>query len=250
VASDSATIDRSVLLRQWFWPLRLAFWVAVIGTMVWAIGMLAQAGWAMHRQPGDPLSYQIDHLEGELKTLAVLSPLYVDPVATARFIGDTIHRTALGLTTLFARTLMNIPGRSREFAASHFIREHPDPGNDFARTLLRNAGADWDLLVLGTYGFAVRTGMYAAMVPILLLTCGIGLIDGWVMRARRRASAGRESSSIYHRAKLGATSVLITGYMVCLTAPDLQYPTPLLLSMAVLVALLMRLQLAYYKKYL
>ncbi|MGM9489662.1 DUF4400 domain-containing protein [Ideonella sp. YS5] len=250
MASDSATIDRSVLLRQWFWPMRLAFWVAAIGLMVWVIGMLAQAGWAVHRQPEDPVGYQEAHLEKEMHALAQLTPIYVAPAAVTRLIGDTIHGMALGAATLVARTLMNIPGRSRQFASSSFIRDNPDPGSAFARELLDSAGADWDLLVFGTYGFAVRTGMYAASMPALLLACAIGLIDGLVVRARRRANAGRESSSIYHRAKLGVSFVLITGYLTCLVLPDLLQPTYLLLPVAVTVALLLRLQLAYYKKYL
>jgi hypothetical protein len=250
VASDSATIDRSVLLRQWFWPLRLAFWVAAIALMVWVIGMLSQVGWAVHRQPGDPVSYQQAHLERELLALAELAPRYVQPASIARLIGDTIHHAAVSTAMLVARTLMNIPGPSREFASSTFIRDDPDPGGSFAHELLNGAGADWDLLVLGTYGFAVRTGMYAALLPALLLGCSIGLVDGAVIRARRRANAGRESASIYHRAKLGVSFVLITGYLVCLVLSDLLHPTYLLLSVAVTVALLLRLQLAYYKKYL
>jgi hypothetical protein len=250
VGSDSSTIDRSVLLRQWFWPLRLAFWVAVIGLTVWVVGTLSQAAWATHKAPDDPVGYQVAHLEMELHALADLTPIIIEPAALARAIGDNIHSVALGAATLVARTLMNIPGRSREFAASNFIRENPDPGNEFARELLSQAGADWDLLVLGTYGFAVRTGMYAAMLPALLLGCSIATVDGLVLRARRRANAGRESSSIYHRAKLGFTFVLITGYLVCLTVPELPHPTNLLLSVVVLAAFLLRLQLAYYKKYL
>ncbi|MBQ0946389.1 DUF4400 domain-containing protein [Ideonella sp. 4Y16] len=245
-----ATIERSVLLRQWFWPLRLAFWSAAIGVTVWIFGMLSQAAWATHRHPEDPVGYQAMHLEQELSTLAGLTPVVVEPAAVARFIGDAIHHTALATATLVSRALMNIPGRAREFAASDFIRNSPDPGGAYARELVRGAGADWNLLILGTYGFAVRTGMYLAMLPALALGCLLGAVDGLVARASRKANAGRESSSIYHRAKLGVTFVLITGYLACLALPDVTHPNMVLLPLAVAAALLLRLQAAYYKKYL
>jgi len=250
VATDMATIERSVLLRQWFWPLRLAFWTAAIGVTVWILGMLAQAAWATHRDPGDPVGYQAAHLEQELSALAELTPLIVEPAAIARLIGDAIHHTALSAAILVSRTLMNIPGRAREFAASDFIRNSPDPGGAYARELIRGAGADWNLLVLGTYGFAVRTAMYAAMFPALALGCLLGVVDGLVARASRKANAGRESSSIYHRAKLGVTFVLITGYLVCLALPEVVHPNSVLLPLAVAASSLLRLQASYYKKYL
>lgn len=250
MATDMATIERSVLLRQWFWPLRLAFWIAAIGITVWVLGMLSQAAWATHRNPGDPVGYQAAHLEQELSALAALTPVLVEPAAIARFIGDTIHHTALATATLVSRTLMNIPGRARDFAASDFIRNSPDPGGTYAQELVRGAGADWNLLVLGTYGFAVRTGMYVAMLPALALSCLLGAVDGLVARAARKANAGRESSSIYHRAKLGVTFVLITGYLVCLALPDVVRPDLILLPLALTAALLLRLQASYYKKYL
>lgn len=245
-----ATIERSVLLRQWFWPIRLAFWTTAVGLTVWIVGMMSQVAWATHRDASDPVAYQTAHLEQELAALASLTPVVVEPAAVARFIGDAIHHTALATATLVSRTLMNIPGRAREFAASEFIRTNPDPGGAYARELIRNSGADWDLLVLGTYGFAVRTGMYVAMVPVLVFGCLLGVVDGLVARARRKANAGRESSSIYHRAKLGVTFVLISGYLACITAPDLFQPSYPLLALAVTAALLLRLQASYYKKYL
>ncbi|MBQ0960363.1 DUF4400 domain-containing protein [Ideonella sp. 4Y11] len=176
--------------------------------------------------------------------------MLVEPAGIARFIGDTIHHSALAIATLVSRTLMNIPGRAREFAASDFIRNSPDPGGAYAQELVHGAGADWNLLVLGTYGFAVRTAMYVAMLPALALGFLLGAVDGLVARAARKANAGRESSSIYHRAKLGVTFVLITGYLVCLALPDVMHPNLALLPLTMAAALLLRLQASYYKKYL
>ena len=104
--------------------------------------------------------------------------------------------------------------------------------------------------MLGSYAFAVRSAAYLAMAPALLLACGLGLADGLVLRARRKANAGRESSSLYHRAKLGFTLVLITGYLAFLVWPDMPHPATPLVGTAIAGSLLLRLQAAYYKKYL
>lgn len=248
MATDSSTIDKSVLLRQWFWPLRKAFWTAVIGLMVWLLGSGAQALWASHRAE-DPVAYQLQHLEVELQALGDLSPVWVQPAAVARWIGDTLHTVALSTATVVARALMNIPGPTRELAASDYIRLHPDPGGAFAAQVIQTH-SDWKLAVLATYGFAVRTAMYVAMLPLLVLAVLVGLSDGWVARAVRKANAGRESASVYHRAKLGVTFTVISGYLLCLSLPDLSHPGQALLFICLVVGVLARLQVKFYKKYL
>lgn len=250
MASDNATIQRSVLLRQWTWPLRVAFWTAVVGLGVWAFGMLAQAGWARHIAPADPMTHLESHLSMELATLASMRTVLLEPAFIARTLGDGIHGAAKGLTTLVARTLMNIPGPTRQLAASDYIRHHPDPGGAYAEILLRGAGADWNLLVLGTYSFAVRTAMYLAMWPVLCLFIALGAVDGLVARSRRKANAGRESASLYHRAKMAVSFVLICGYLVTLGVPQVADPNPWLTGIAALVGLTVRAQVKYYKKYL
>lgn len=250
MASDSATIDKSVLLRQWLWPLRLAFWTSLVGICLWATGMLSQAAWAYHRAPQDPVGYQLEQLEAELDGLAKLSPAWIRPMSVAQTIGDSIYGFAEATAALFSRTLMNVPGKTRKLSSSAFIREEADAGGTYARELVRTKDERWQALVLGSYAFAVRSAAYLAMAPVLLLACGLGLVDGLVLRARRKANAGRESSSLYHRAKLGFTFVLITGYLAFLVWPEVPHPAVPLLGTAIVGALLLRLQAVYYKKYL
>ena len=250
MASESATIDRSVLLRQWTWIFRVAFWCSLIAICAWVFGMLVQVAWAVHFGGDDPVGYRSRRIDAELQALVTLTPRVVEPMAIANAIGTSIRTTAEHAATFCARTLMNIPGQTRELARSEFIRNHPDPGGAFAREMLARAGADWDLLVAGTYEFAIRTAMYTALLPALLLGCALGAVDGLVGRAKRKANSGRESSSLYHRAKLGVTFVLITGYVVCLALPEVDRPAAMLLPLAAAAALLVRVQAIYYKKYL
>jgi hypothetical protein len=82
------------------------------------------------------------------------------------------------------------------------------------------------------------------------LLAAVALVDGLVARAKRKACAGRESASLYHRAKLGVSFVAILGYVACVGAPSMVDPARLLVPLALLVTAALRLQAAYYKKYL
>ena len=248
--TKDTSIERSVLLRQWTWPLRLAFWTLLVAAGVWAFGALSQAGWAKHRNPDDPVTYQFEHLEAEGAQMATLSPALFQPATVAKWIGDTLYQSSLGVVKVFARTMMNVPGGSRLLFTNEKIRNSSDVGGEYADALMHESGPTWLLLVYSTYAFAMRTAMYAAMLPVLALGLALGCVDGMVARAIRKAGAGRESASIYHRAKLGASFVLITGYLVFLCLPEIPSPATVLVAIAIATALLVRLQTTFYKKYL
>lgn len=248
--TKDTAIERSVLLRQWTWPLRLAFWTLLVAAGVWAFGALSQAGWAKHRNPDDPVAYQLEHLELEGAQMARLSPTLFQPATFAKWIGDSLYQSSLGVVKVFARTMMNVPGGSRLLFTNEKIRNSSDVGGEYADTLMHESGPNWLLLVYSTYVFAMRTAMYAAMLPVLLLGLALGCVDGLVARAVRKAGAGRESASVYHRAKLGATFVLITGYLAFLGLPEVPSPAAVLVAIAIATGLLVRLQTTFYKKYL
>jgi integrating conjugative element membrane protein (TIGR03747 family) len=96
----------------------------------------------------------------------------------------------------------------------------------------------------------LRLGMLVCVLPALLLFYFIAFSDGIVERAIRRDCGGRESASIYHRAKYLQLTVL------CIfTLLYLAWPTPTIypgapIAFSVLIGLLARIQWKYYKKYL
>ena len=146
--------------------------------------------------------------------------------------------------------MMNVPASSRMFFTNPRIRNSADAGGDYVRERIAEAGDLWRMVVVGTHVFAVRTAMVAAALPLALLAMAVGAVDGLVARAKRKACAGRESASLYHRAKLGQSFVAIIGYLLCLGLPSLAWPVAVLLPLAIGLAVLLRLQCAYYKKYL
>jgi len=244
-----------ILIRQWTWPLRTFFWWVLIVLGVWGFTMGAHWLWAMRNSPEAPLAYEQAVLDREVQALRQLTPEFFDPTELALWIGTNVRDNALMSSVGFARVLMNWPvafrnKKAAEQAAKPEPAGHGDAGGQFVMNEVAAAGGTWDMLVTSTYIFAVRTAMYAAASPLLLLGAAIGVVDGLVARALRKATAGRESASIYHRAKLGLSFVTITGYIACLMVPSFAHPVGYLVPLALLLALMIRLQCAYYKKYL
>ena len=87
-------------------------------------------------------------------------------------------------------------------------------------------------------------------VPLLLLLYAVGTADGLTERAIRRSSGGRESASLYHRAKYLQMVVLGLGGLALLVWPG---PVAWELCAGMIVSAtggLARMQWAFYKKHL
>lgn len=107
-----------------------------------------------------------------------------------------------------------------------------------------------EVAMIGTQLLGVRLATLALMLPLFILIYVVAAADGLTQRAIRRASGGRESASLYHRAKHLQVAVAGTGVLAVLV-----WPTPvdwLLIGMplAALIGVLARMQWAYYKKHL
>ena len=107
-----------------------------------------------------------------------------------------------------------------------------------------------EVMMVGTQLLGVRSAALARFAPILILFYASGSVDGLVQRAIRRARGGRESASLYHRAKYLQIAVLGLGSLGILLWPD---PVEYHLAgglISVVMATLARGQWAYYKKHL
>ena len=251
MASESGSIiEHGVLVRQWKWPLRMAFWWATIGVCVWAFAVAAHWGWSKRYAPDRPLTHADQVVRQELATLTQLRPYFFEPLAAAALISTSIYDGAVGVSVWVSRAVMNWTPTMRLNAASPAMRNDADPGGDFVRRLLENPGEDWLMVVATTQIFATRTATYLCALPMLVLIASLSVVDGLVARAKRKACAGHESASLYHRAKLGVSFVAILGYLIFVGLPAVPKPEHLLLPLALTLALLLRVQTTYYKKYL
>jgi integrating conjugative element membrane protein (TIGR03747 family) len=255
--ADRNHIEHGMLVRQWKWPLRMVFWWVIIGSCVWVYAITAHWWWAWRAAPEAPLVHSRAVLEADLAALVPLRPRAFEPMRVAGWIASTLQAGVLDVCVGAARALMNWPTRYRDARirqagaggmASPTSGEF-DAGAQLVADQLAAGSEALGMLATGTQIFAVRTAFYLASLPLVALLAGVAVADGFVARARRKACAGRESASLYHRAKLAISFVAILGYVACVGAPSMVEPSRLLLPLAFLMALAMRLQVAYYKKY-
>jgi hypothetical protein len=104
--------------------------------------------------------------------------------------------------------------------------------------------------MVSTQLLGVRAAILARFAPLLLLLYVVGAADGVTQRAIRRACGGRESASLYHRAKYLQLAVLGLGGIALLV-----WPGPVKWEQCVAVASLAtgglaRVQWMFYKKHL
>lgn len=107
-----------------------------------------------------------------------------------------------------------------------------------------------EVAMIGTQLLGVRLATLSLLAPILVLIYLVTGVDGLTQRAIRRASCGRESASLYHRAKHLQVAVIVFGLLTCLLWPanlDIRW---IGLPLATTLGVLARLQWAYYKKHL
>ena len=107
-----------------------------------------------------------------------------------------------------------------------------------------------EVAMIGTQLLGVRLATLAMMVALLALIYLVSAADGLTQRAIRRASGGRESASLYHRAKHLQVALMAIGLLTGLLWPATLDVRWIGLPLAATLAVLTRLQWAYYKKHL
>lgn len=104
--------------------------------------------------------------------------------------------------------------------------------------------------MIGTQLLGLRMASLILVLPFCTLLYFVAGVDGWTQREIRRACGGRESGSLYHRAKYFQIVFLTFGVLVILLWP-LSFDQRFVgIPIALTVAALARLQWAYYKKHL
>ncbi|MBK7592021.1 MAG: DUF4400 domain-containing protein [Betaproteobacteria bacterium] len=103
--------------------------------------------------------------------------------------------------------------------------------------------------MLATKLYGLRLALWLSAILPVALGYAVGMIDGLVERSIRRYSGGRESATLYHRAKYAIAGVVGLSLFVYVCVPmtfELQCGS---WAMAALIGVLSRLQWKYYKKY-
>ena len=128
-------------------------------------------------------------------------------------------------------------------------RRAPIPDTVVRRSYLAHREAI-ETAMLGTQLLGVRFAIFMRFLPLLLVLYMVGTADGLTERAIRRSCGGRESASLYHRAKYLQLVALGLGGLALLVWPE---PVAWELCAALIVIVtrgLARMQWAVYKKHL
>ncbi len=123
------------------------------------------------------------------------------------------------------------------------------PDTIVRNTYLTNTDAI-EVAMIGTQLLGVRLATLGMIVPIIFLIYLVAAADGLTQRAIRRACGGRESASLYHRAKHMQVMLVAMGGVLVLIQPVSIDPRLVGDPVALLVGILARLQWACYKKHL
>jgi hypothetical protein len=97
---------------------------------------------------------------------------------------------------------------------------------------------------------AVRLTLVLISLPLVALTYCLSFAEGLAVRQHRKLGAGRESASLYHRAKFFQLMYSVLVVCTFLLCPAKVWPFAFLAALLTGIFLLARLQWKYYKKYL
>ncbi|HHX8417301.1 TPA: DUF4400 domain-containing protein [Legionella pneumophila] len=96
----------------------------------------------------------------------------------------------------------------------------------------------------------IKGAILVAAIPLFLLAISAGLVDGLNQRAIRTASLGRESTYVFHKSIPMARRALFWVLVLWLAIPHALSPTPIFVSLSVLLACLVSVTSSRFKKYL
>ena len=246
MASSSNGIFDGAIFQSFIWPFKTAIIAICIAAIALLWTIVVQSWFANSRYPDAPLDRLVAIMEADMEAAAEMTPLFFSPTEAAWGLGTLIRENGFGFVLDSARMVMNTP----KLGAKPTEGES-DLGKTYIDTkLLPEHGDKIKQWIVAAYIFSARISVYMAVLPLLVLLYAVSVVDGLARRAVRRANAERESASIYHRAKLGQIWLIAVSFIGFLTVPTAIHPAMLLIPLAVLLAYLVRTQMATYKKYM
>lgn len=108
----------------------------------------------------------------------------------------------------------------------------------------------WVMLCAITHVIIIKLCIIALSIPLFTLAILTGLVDGLSQRSIRTASLGRESTYIFHKSIPVIRNFFVLLVLLWLSLPISIAPSPIFLSLAILIGLLASLSASRFKKYL
>jgi len=216
-----------------FAPFNTAWRLSLAVLVMWFAHMTSHAVWVrlQHLDAREHIQGQIDYYIPQSDPTGLASRMAHDSA-------DLI--TALGLTKLIS---------PQAIESEHDADMRLAPA--IQRGLWGTFRPEITAAIYSTILYAAKLGVILSLIPLCILWLFAFAVDGLVQRYIRRACAGRESATVYHRAKLYGFKLLPPlAAVIFLCSPVALHPGLVFLPAALLSAVLIRLQATYYKKYL
>lgn len=235
MASRNASFREDVFVAALMRPLRLAIWSGGIFVGLLVAAWVVDALFVFHVWP-DGIGHLRQVLVQDVEDLGVLAARQGWPDGFASRMANAVYRMVFewtgthGMGVRFAEgTALSVP----DTVAQGFY--------------IRHANAI-EVVMVGTQLFGVRVVSVVIAIPLLLLMYAVGAIHGVLDRCIRTAGGGRESASLYHRAKHGQVVLLAMAMLTTFVAPwvtDVRIGLVVLCTMTAVGAWL---QWRFYKK--
>ncbi len=237
MASRNASFHDDVLVGVLYWPLRFAFTLALAMVTVLVFAWVVDWVFVFKVWPEG-----VEHL----RHILAMDLAYGLDLAERQ--GNVLDVVTLSANLLYELVF--------EVTGFHDMGMRFSEGGALSipDTVVRNAYLakrdEIEVAMIATQLLGVRIGTLLLMSSLLLLVYVVAAADGLTERAIRRASGGRESSGLYHRAKYMQIVALGTvGLAVILWPAPVGWESVMVL-LAVVMFFFVRLQWTYYKKHL
>lgn len=233
MAGDGASIDIGIT-KAITAPFKILSFMA-LACFVLLVGRMAIDMWMLSRHP-DALPDTNSNVTWELARAESAPDFFgsshARAVAWADIVTDWLYRK-LGL-------IKPDIGTSRELGVTSSAVQRGIRAMDFAI----------ERALAGSQILAIRAAILVSYLPWVGFVYLLAIIDGLVERARRKFGGGRESSTIYHRAKYFQVTLATLATTAYLWWPSAIDADAVFTLVTLCCALLARQQAKYYKKYL
>ncbi|MDD5366440.1 MAG: DUF4400 domain-containing protein [Gallionellaceae bacterium] len=233
MAGDGAAIEIGVT-KAITAPFKIAAFFA-IGFFVILVGRMAIDVWVL-ADAKDRLDPPATIIERELARAT----------AAPDFIGST-HDRALTWASFITEWFYRKPGLLRHIEEDQSRLGMTDQA---VQRGVRSMDFAISRTLTGSQVIAIRAAIMASYLPWIGFLYLIAFVDGAIERIRRKFGAGRESSTVYHRAKYFQVTMTTVVSAAYLWWPGDVDPTLILVPAILSCAVLARLQIKYYKKYI
>lgn len=195
MASRNASFREDVFVAALLRPLRLAIWASGIVLGLLVASWIVNAFFLLHVWP-DGVGNLREVLVHDVEHLGILAARQGWPEGFASRMANVVYRMVFEWT--------GIHGMGARFANGESLSVPDTVGRG---VYIRHADKI-EVAMVGTQFFGVRLVSVVIAIPPLLLMYAVGAIQGVVDRCVRTAGGGRESASLYHRAKHGQVVLL------------------------------------------